>query len=456
MVGGSSDEEMIPIRRVKKRCSKSNQESGEDLDRISNLTDELIHKIMSFMNPKYAVQTCVLSKRWESLWKSLPYLDFNLKNFPFKGVPFPWEDQNLKGFYSKAITSFINFITNVLFRRHHTNLVEVCAQSLYMNKYDSILQGLIAYALNHNVKQLSIRSECSGKFVLPRSLYTCRSLEALHLTHHNITSLKFVALPALKSLHLHELSMGMLESVFKLNLSGCPNLEILKVTNLFGGEKETLFVNAPSLKRLEISFFRTEAHYVNCRLVDMDYGCKVVIDAPGLITLKYSGYGPIECSSGHHASVDDAFFDLYAHKCVCGYHEMYREHALLLINTFKAIRPAKSLTLSLDTVELKSIQFMFFGHVNLVLALFPSLLDENQMPFANLKNLEIKPTEGQQSENVKIPACSFYPLMVNVYYPTQNVEIDISSEPCSAIDFLDVGNKAAACGHGNILQHFPT
>lgn len=46
---------------------------GEE-DRISRLTDELIHHIM---DTKYAVQTSLLSKRWIHVWKSLPFLNFN-------------------------------------------------------------------------------------------------------------------------------------------------------------------------------------------------------------------------------------------------------------------------------------------------------------------------------------------------------------------------------------------
>ncbi|OMO49347.1 hypothetical protein COLO4_38578 [Corchorus olitorius] len=378
----SSDEEMIPTRRVRKRCSKKKQESEEDRDRISNLTDELIHKIMSFMNTKYAVQTCVLSERWECLWKSLPYLDFNHATFPFKGIP--WKDQDPRDKDPKAIPSFISFITQVLCRRHHTNLVEVCAQSLSEKPYAFILQGLITYALDHNVKQLSILSDHGSDSVLPESFYTCRSLEVLYLNRHVIKSPKFLALPALKSLHIHDIRMRKLESIFNLNLSGCPNLESLKLTESCDWERKTLFVNAPKLKSLEISFdrYRMETN-------DVNYGCKVVIDTPGLITLKYSGYGPIECSSDDHASVDNAFFDIY-NSYKSGYDDMYREHVLLLINAFKAICHAKYLTLSLDTVE--------------VLAMFPSLLDDSQSPFANLKYLKIKPSGLLRSEKVQIPA----------------------------------------------------
>ncbi|KAI3974971.1 hypothetical protein MKX01_005082, partial [Papaver californicum] len=57
--------------------------SGED--RISDLPESLIHHILSFIDIKYAVQTCVLSKRWSEIWISLQFLNFNITSFICKG-----------------------------------------------------------------------------------------------------------------------------------------------------------------------------------------------------------------------------------------------------------------------------------------------------------------------------------------------------------------------------------
>ncbi|KAG8088077.1 hypothetical protein GUJ93_ZPchr0010g7321 [Zizania palustris] len=53
-------------------------------DRLSALPNELILHIMSFMNARVAVRTCVLSRRWLHLWRSVPRV--NAEFFEFEGA----------------------------------------------------------------------------------------------------------------------------------------------------------------------------------------------------------------------------------------------------------------------------------------------------------------------------------------------------------------------------------
>ncbi|KAI3698446.1 hypothetical protein L2E82_41996 [Cichorium intybus] len=69
-------------------------------DRLSSLPDELIHKILYCFDMKFVVQTCLLSSRWEFLWKSMPCLNFS--SWQFRHLP-----------------EFAKFVTNVLSRRNH-------------------------------------------------------------------------------------------------------------------------------------------------------------------------------------------------------------------------------------------------------------------------------------------------------------------------------------------------
>ncbi|KAL8103296.1 hypothetical protein AgCh_027743 [Apium graveolens] len=58
----------------------------EDEDLISTLPDDLIHRIMLFMDTRFAVQTCVLSRRWEFIWTTLPFLSFDGNKHRYKNI----------------------------------------------------------------------------------------------------------------------------------------------------------------------------------------------------------------------------------------------------------------------------------------------------------------------------------------------------------------------------------
>jgi len=63
-------EESRVCRKTKKRRVYE-VENGENEDRLSDLPDGVILHILSFLNTKHVVRTCVLSKRWEHLWKRI-------------------------------------------------------------------------------------------------------------------------------------------------------------------------------------------------------------------------------------------------------------------------------------------------------------------------------------------------------------------------------------------------
>ncbi|CAN6219575.1 unnamed protein product [Urochloa humidicola] len=63
-----------PHRRRRRR-------GGGEPDRLSALPDCLLHVIMSSLKARQVVQTCVLSRRWRDLWRSVPCLDVDLNEF---------------------------------------------------------------------------------------------------------------------------------------------------------------------------------------------------------------------------------------------------------------------------------------------------------------------------------------------------------------------------------------
>ncbi|XP_020159584.1 MEIOTIC F-BOX protein MOF-like [Aegilops tauschii subsp. strangulata] len=55
-------------------------------DRLSDLPDGLLHTVMSFLTARQAVQTCVLSRRWEDLWCSMPCLNIDEREFSTSAI----------------------------------------------------------------------------------------------------------------------------------------------------------------------------------------------------------------------------------------------------------------------------------------------------------------------------------------------------------------------------------
>ncbi|KAK6228740.1 hypothetical protein SCA6_001080 [Theobroma cacao] len=340
-------------------------------DRISKLPDDLLLKIMSLLNTKQAVQTCVLSKRWKPLWQSLPNLDFNFDTFPFQQEI----DDEDKEEVEMKMCSFSNFISQVLFRRCPTDLVKVCVQSHIYDPHCFLVDGLICYAVKHNVQQLTFHSCSDCQYLLPESFWTCQSLTSLELKGSDWMPMKLptlLACPALKSLHLsHFFAAG--PNFQPTAFSGCPNLETMQLFDILAVGSEGLCIDALKLTSLVLSFASLRHS-------------KVEIYVPQLTTFKYSGIPPIVCLTDHLASVDDVYFDMKTP----GFKRNEEESVLLLIKTFNEFRHAKSLTLSSSTVQ--------------VLTKFQSLLDQNLLPFANLKHLKIK-AKKWESKRFEMPAC---------------------------------------------------
>ncbi|OMP12131.1 hypothetical protein COLO4_03453 [Corchorus olitorius] len=181
-------------------------------------------------------------------------------------------------------------------------------------------------------------------------------------------------MPALRSLHL--IGFVMTEDNFDPRIfSSCPNLETLHLYPLEFAGLKTLRIQALKLKKFcFISPTRDQpAFHIEDR-------CKLEIHAPSLTTLDCSGYGHIVQATESFASIDDVSLDIQ---------KLGREDFSYLINTSKNICHARSLTLSSNIIE--------------VLSMFPALLDENQLKFANLKYLKLILQGGMWNKKMQVP-----------------------------------------------------
>ncbi|RHN61703.1 putative F-box domain, leucine-rich repeat domain, L domain-containing protein [Medicago truncatula] len=118
-----------------RHCEEENKE-GED--RLSDLSDCLLLRILSFLNAKHVVQTCILSKRYEHLWKHIPTLILQASTFATL--------KQFSKFVSKILT-LRDTSTALLALDLHRPGISVCADSALIFPHVSSCQFLTSLKL---------------------------------------------------------------------------------------------------------------------------------------------------------------------------------------------------------------------------------------------------------------------------------------------------------------------
>ncbi|XP_050231943.1 putative FBD-associated F-box protein At5g56440 isoform X2 [Mercurialis annua] len=312
------------------RKRKKEIENTEE-DRLSELSDCLLHHIFSFTDAADVVRTCILSQRWRYLWISHPNLNFNFNNF------------------SRVISSkrsyFINFIHQVLLRRNSVP-VHSFHYSLHSDVKSSVIQSWICYAVNHQVQHLTIDIRyLKIPLHLPHCLTRCTSLTTLELccSPRSIKLPKTFELPSLKHLILDELELEFFDgSIF----SSCPNLETLKLAGLFSGVFD---VSALNLKHFD--FINTDRQVPFSNL-------EFVILAPKLMKFSYFGYPPGVLSFKNLSSLDQIEIDLPSIDDLAPVDALKQMFALKALRMLNAFHIAKAITLSPNVIQLSNLKHL--------------------------------------------------------------------------------------------------
>ncbi|RZB91991.1 hypothetical protein D0Y65_024132 [Glycine soja] len=133
---------------VEKRQRRSKRIGKDKSDRISELPDSVLLHIIEFMDTKSGVQTCVLSKRWKDLWKSLTNLSFDYS-------------------YFRRISYFKKFVSQILSTRDHS--ISLLNLDIRLHRSSqSFLKRVMKYVELHNTQQLTIHIALS---ILNLNLY---------------------------------------------------------------------------------------------------------------------------------------------------------------------------------------------------------------------------------------------------------------------------------------------
>lgn len=186
---------------------------------ISQLPDELLHRILSSLLTKQAMQTSVLSRRWRNVWLSVPTIDFS-------EVTIRTQDE---------ASRFVEFVNSALISRHSTSTIDTFHFDVYYAKEDidlplSHFPNWVKFALDRNVQNLNLCMDSDSIIPkLPNAVLCCKTLAGLYLVSfiigHNSSSTCWL-LPSLKYLNLRSIRFNT-DYDFLVLLAACPNLERL-------------------------------------------------------------------------------------------------------------------------------------------------------------------------------------------------------------------------------------
>ncbi|OAO96748.1 hypothetical protein AXX17_AT4G00190 [Arabidopsis thaliana] len=209
-------------------------------DRISELPDALLIKILSFLPTKIVVATSVFSKQWRPLWKLVPNLEFDSEDY---------DDKEEYTFSEIVCKSFLS---------HKAPVLESFRLEFESEKVDPVDIGLwVGIAFSRHLRELVLVAADTGTgtaFKFPSSLCTCNTLETLRLVLLILVDISSpVVMKSLRTLHLELVSYKDESSIRNL-LSGCPILEELLVIRGEDSDIEVFTVDeVPSLQRLTIN-----------------------------------------------------------------------------------------------------------------------------------------------------------------------------------------------------------
>ncbi|KAL5854402.1 hypothetical protein ACOSQ4_004204 [Xanthoceras sorbifolium] len=263
----------------KKSHTISNQ---MEFDPLTNLPYHIIQHILSFMDTKDAVRTCVLSKKWRYQWMYIHSLNLYCR--------------------SNRITDFKKFVLAVLDRREPFSVIVIFILSLnksclsvlfptplYLNrlrfylgyaKSQPLIRIISSYALSKGVEELH-----TDLTSFPPSFFQCQTLRTLKLAHCSTELPDLSGLPLLTTL---ELTRVQLPNDCDNYFSRCSVLENLSLILCRVTSSTALKISAPRLVKLTVSC---------CfNFSERNISRKIVITTPRLIFFKLEEMDPIALS----------------------------------------------------------------------------------------------------------------------------------------------------------------
>ncbi|XP_058767189.1 putative F-box/LRR-repeat protein At3g18150 [Vicia villosa] len=312
-------------------------------DRISDLSDALLLHILSFLNIKQVIRTCILSPRWKNLWKYIPTLTLFTT--------------------AEISTKFVSRILSL--RDNSTDLYSLRFRTSNVTE-PSLVETIINYAVSHKVQLLHVSIDCDIQH-FPNCLLSCRSLTSLHLCFNHptvyATTILFPSslnMPLLTRLDLWLFAFRAGNDGRVDPFSALTNLKSLTMVYCKVAGAQNLCISSTKL----VSLYINMSHYAPETYFGME------LYAPNLCTFNFSGipvqklcWGKSNLSSIKRVSIDIIAF------------WKSKETSLVLLKWLNELANMESLMISSSALK--------------VLSLVPNLLVE--LPsLCNLKSLKVE------------------------------------------------------------------
>ncbi|XP_065853924.1 F-box/LRR-repeat protein 25-like [Euphorbia lathyris] len=240
-------------------------------DRISDLPDSIIHHILSFLpSTKQAIQTSVMSKRWQKQWTYVPVLIFN-----YSGT---YSDVSDEG-----ITNISRSIDNILILHDCSKIKIFHLDYPCRNEKDPHFSEKIRFATRKDVEELYLNT-WYGEYVLPKFLLNNVSVVKLNIICCKVLmSNEKVNWECLTELNMEHCNLP--DQVIGHMLSGSPLLFSLELCDCDGFDK--FVIASKSMKRLVFRYKDFDRYSIShleisCQNLEVLYLEAIVIYDPNL------------------------------------------------------------------------------------------------------------------------------------------------------------------------------
>ncbi|KAH6808720.1 hypothetical protein C2S51_026503 [Perilla frutescens var. frutescens] len=250
-------------------CKMKMLKSGDTQDRLSELPDSLILKILSSLEMRDVVRTTFLSKRWNDLWTTIPSLCFS--------------NDDVSHDNQEEIQNFIN---RALLLWKGTKIqkfkIDICGDFDDGTFYCD-MDLWLRFAMEKKVEELYLRLPCYDPPLaidpLPHYFCECSWIRKLSVVECDLHIHGDMHWDQLKNLTIECFSVT--EDVINRVVSGAPQLEIFKLS-ILSVSNENLSIQSSSLKKLWI-YKELATKY------DPSMSAMLTIWTPNLETLIISG-----------------------------------------------------------------------------------------------------------------------------------------------------------------------